>query len=376
MPYLISLMPGVGFTCSVILFLISLNQFLIYKKTFYKRSLSISLFCFFAAFFALEQFIAQSRVFSESFTHVYVMISTTCFCLSLAFYITSLSFFIAIPDFIFKCYKYGSLVLAGLASLALPLYFFFDFSIYFDTSNLHDSSNYFMNSYTQRIGTPLLWGVSILGLSGLLSVISSILILRIVLKSSQDRFFIAGLCLTIIASTVENFFLPFTLGFFVPLIFISNLFEAFRMNSLSSQELLTEERKTIEEVEVLENEKYQNSNLTSERLEKLAAKIRHALEKDKIYLNPNLNSEGLAKSIGIPTYQLSQVVNIGLNTTFFDLLNSYRIEEAKRKLKDTNFSEKTIITIAYDSGFNSKSTFNTAFKKQTGITPSAFRKQT
>ena len=125
MPYFISLIPGVGFTCSIILFLIGLNQFLTYKRTLYKRSLSISLFCFFAAFFALEHFIAQSRVFSEEFTHVYVMFSTTALCISLIFYMKSLSFFIAVPDWLFKFYTWSATALAALAFTAIPAYYFF-----------------------------------------------------------------------------------------------------------------------------------------------------------------------------------------------------------------------------------------------------------
>ena len=188
-----------------------------------------------------------------------------------------------------------------------------------------------MNSYSSRIGTPIVLGTSILALSGFLSAITSALILRIILKSSQDIFFIAGLLLTISSSILENFFLPFTFAYFVPVIFLSNLFEAFRMNSLVNQELLLESKKTSSSSETQEIDKYQNSSLTEERLKALANKITHALKEDKIYLNPNLNSEGLARAINLPTYQLSQVVNIGLNTTFFDLLNSYRIEEVKKK---------------------------------------------
>ena len=123
-----------------------------------------------------------------------------------------------------------------------------------------------------------------------------------------------------------------------------------------------------------EYEKYQNSNLSEERVEELAKRVTRSLENEKLYMNPNLNSEDLAKKVGIPAYQLSQVVNIGLNTTFFELLSQYRIEEVKRKLIDQDYSDETIINIAYSSGFNSKSAFNTAFKKQTGVTPSVFRK--
>jgi AraC-like DNA-binding protein len=122
-------------------------------------------------------------------------------------------------------------------------------------------------------------------------------------------------------------------------------------------------------------EKYKNSNLNEDRLLELAEKITTAFNKEKIYLNPNLNAEQLAHSIGIPSYQISQVINIGLKTTFFDLLSLNRIEEVKVRLADPKWAQKNIIEIAYDCGFNSKSAFNTAFKKYTNMTPSEYRSQ-
>jgi AraC-like DNA-binding protein len=78
----------------------------------------------------------------------------------------------------------------------------------------------------------------------------------------------------------------------------------------------------------------------------------------------------------IPTYQVSQLLNTKLNRKFFDFINQYRINEAKRILSGPEGKVKNIMQIAYDVGFNSKSSFNTAFKKFAGTSPSKFKKST
>ncbi len=98
------------------------------------------------------------------------------------------------------------------------------------------------------------------------------------------------------------------------------------------------------------------------------------LEREKPYTDNDLKVQDLASHLGIPTYQLSQIINTELHRNFYDLINSYRIEEAKRRLTDPANQHFTILAIAYDVGFNSKSVFNTAFKKYTDMTPSQYKK--
>jgi len=81
-----------------------------------------------------------------------------------------------------------------------------------------------------------------------------------------------------------------------------------------------------------------------------------------------------AEKVSIPPYHLSQVINTCFNQNFFDFINSYRIKDSRRLLSEQDPDKKTIIEILYETGFNSKSVFNTAFKKHTGMTPSQFRK--
>ncbi|WP_246131714.1 helix-turn-helix domain-containing protein [Pistricoccus aurantiacus] len=92
------------------------------------------------------------------------------------------------------------------------------------------------------------------------------------------------------------------------------------------------------------------------------------------YLNANLTVEQLARQLGVPTRELSQTINQGLEKNFFEFVSDYRVAEARRRLQAAD-PGTTILQVMYDSGFNSKSVFNTAFKKATGMTPSAYRAQ-
>jgi len=82
----------------------------------------------------------------------------------------------------------------------------------------------------------------------------------------------------------------------------------------------------------------------------------------------------LSNQLEIPRHFLSEVINEHMGMNFYTLVNSYRVEEVKRRLEDPEFKYLTILAIAYDSGFNAKSSFNTIFKDKTGITPSEYQK--
>ena len=94
---------------------------------------------------------------------------------------------------------------------------------------------------------------------------------------------------------------------------------------------------------------------------------------NKSFLNPSLSLDGLAEEFNIGASTLSKVVN-SKNFNFSDCINSYRVEEAKKILNHSDFSNYTIVAIGLECGFNSKSTFYTAFKKSTGKTPSEYKK--
>ena len=98
------------------------------------------------------------------------------------------------------------------------------------------------------------------------------------------------------------------------------------------------------------------------------------MKETRPHLNANLTVEQLARQLAVPSRELSRVINQGFSQNFFEFVSAYRIEEVKRRLDDAG-NTASILNIMYYSGFNSKSVFNTAFKKATGLTPSQYRRQ-
>lgn len=121
--------------------------------------------------------------------------------------------------------------------------------------------------------------------------------------------------------------------------------------------------------------KYEKSSLKEESKEEAYGKIINHLEKEKFYLNNLASLEVLAKQVNYSKHHVSQVINEKFNKNFFELMAYYRVEEAKEILKTEEAKKITIEELSEKVGYNSKSSFNTAFKKHTGMTPSAFREE-
>lgn len=98
------------------------------------------------------------------------------------------------------------------------------------------------------------------------------------------------------------------------------------------------------------------------------------MEKEKPYLDSKLSLGQLAEMIELSNNHLSEMIKTRLGKNFFDFINEYRIKEVKEKLADPNNKSFTLLAIAYDCGFNSKSSFNSLFKKYTGLTPSEYQR--
>lgn len=120
-------------------------------------------------------------------------------------------------------------------------------------------------------------------------------------------------------------------------------------------------------------EKYSSSTLTISLESELQQRLKELMMSEKLYRNENLNLETLAQQLGVSRNNVSQVINrSGMN--FFEYVNHWRIEEAKKILSETSKKELNIIEVAYEVGFNNKVSFNKFFKKSTGLTPTEFRK--
>ncbi len=120
--------------------------------------------------------------------------------------------------------------------------------------------------------------------------------------------------------------------------------------------------------------KYAKSALSPESTSVFKQRLLACLETQQPYLDPELTMPLLAEKVNLSTHHLSQLINEQMAQSFADLMSYYRIEEAKRKLVDARHQHEKIEAVAYQCGFNSKSAFNTAFKKWVGVTPSNYRR--
>lgn len=125
---------------------------------------------------------------------------------------------------------------------------------------------------------------------------------------------------------------------------------------------------------ISEEKKSGSPTENEETLSSEIIKLKKYMIEEKPFLNPSLTIQDISKDIEIPTRELSVLINHQLGQHFYDFVNTYRIENAMDILKDTTKTKVTILEILYEVGFNSKSSFNTAFKKHTGTTPTYYRK--
>jgi AraC-like DNA-binding protein len=124
-----------------------------------------------------------------------------------------------------------------------------------------------------------------------------------------------------------------------------------------------------------ETEKYSKSGLRENQAEDYLNKLISYVEINKPYLDRDLTINELSNSTGIPRHHITQVLNEKHKRNFFTFINEYRVKEVIQRFSNPRFNNYTILAIAYDAGFNSKTTFNSIFKSQTGMTPSQFREQ-
>lgn len=122
-------------------------------------------------------------------------------------------------------------------------------------------------------------------------------------------------------------------------------------------------------------EKYQKSGLEEEEAKRYQKQLIRLMEEQKLYRDSDLKLADLAEKLEISPHNLTEVINRYIGQNFYDFVNSYRVKEVEDRLRDPQSQNNTFLAIALDAGFNSKSTFNAVFKKQTGMTPSQYRNQ-
>jgi len=123
-----------------------------------------------------------------------------------------------------------------------------------------------------------------------------------------------------------------------------------------------------------EKTKYRRSGLTDEQANDYLSRLQDYMQSARPFLDPELTIKDIADHLHISRHYITQIINEKLNKNFFQWINDYRIEEVKKLLLDPRYDHLTIVALAYDCGFNSKSAFNAIFKKSTGRTPSEYRR--
>lgn len=119
--------------------------------------------------------------------------------------------------------------------------------------------------------------------------------------------------------------------------------------------------------------KYQGSNLSTEESEKLLTALQQYMNQEKPYLQNQITIKDVAETLQVNSKHLSQVINQQLGLNFFNYINKYRVNEFKKRISDPRYKHLSFLGIALDCGFNSKSSFNSVFKKVTGTTPTDYK---
>ncbi|WP_421919919.1 helix-turn-helix domain-containing protein [Marinifilum sp.] len=191
----------------------------------------------------------------------------------------------------------------------------------------------------------------------------------------------------VILNRFFNIYLPLNVFFLCIPLFVSYLaYHGFKQQVIFSQMLDdSEDLKTnkIGENKIKSNDlpeqdqlkTYLKSGLNTEKMKAIHASLQNAMMSKELYLKANLSLAELSSELNIPQHHITQTLNTHVHKSFYDYINSFRVEAFKKRIKNGDAENFSLLGIALDCGFNSKSTFNRIFKKDTGISPSEFKKE-
>jgi len=121
------------------------------------------------------------------------------------------------------------------------------------------------------------------------------------------------------------------------------------------------------------HKKYERSQLSNDEASTIIRKLNSFVNEEKAFARSELSLDEVASAIKIPPHTLSQILNVFLKRNFFNYINEHRVHYVKQMLMDSDFEKFSLLGIAEEAGFNSKSSFNRIFKKETGLTPSQYK---
>ncbi len=196
------------------------------------------------------------------------------------------------------------------------------------------------------------------------------------LKILSISFYVSFLVLFILGGlNMIGDFIPFD-PYFVVFGFITVISFAFSFYAIQQPVIYGQEVRVIDEEKIgKEVEKYVKSGLKDKQAEEYLKKLISVMETDKPYLNRNLSIQDLSELTGISRHYITQVLNEKHGKNFFTFINEYRVKDVILRFNNPKNNNFTILAIAFDAGFNSKTTFNSIFKSLTGMTPSEYREK-
>ena len=163
---------------------------------------------------------------------------------------------------------------------------------------------------------------------------------------------------------INTYSLDFTYGFLLSLIYIFSFYG------------LLQNRIYPQSVSENAGNGYKNPRLDSLQKEKIKKRLIEYFEKEKPWLQSDLNIGMVSKKLGVSRHALTEVLNTLIGKNFYGFVNGYRVNEVKRIIKNPEYAKYSIDAIGYECGFNSKSTFYTVFKNETGMTPLRYKTMT
>ncbi len=311
--------------------------------------------------------------------------------------------FLEMYSFPFITFTYGPLMYLYVRFMTLPdrkfnwlaLFHFVPFIVFFTVSVIFRSEPFVQNLkeffvpdrlIPLRIVYSICFFLSITGysilafieirrhqksLKNIVSYTSGVLTLNW-LKIITISFYAAYFCLFILGGLdIIGNYIPFD-PYFVIFGFIALFSFAFSFYAIRQPSIFGQELKPDPDYKG-EIEKYIKSGLKDKQADDYLAKLILYVENNKPYLDRDLNIQELSVMTRIPRHHITQILNEKHRKNFFTFINEYRVKEVIERFSEPKYRNYNILSIALDSGFNSKATFNSIFKNMTGLTPSEYR---
>ena len=186
-----------------------------------------------------------------------------------------------------------------------------------------------------------------------------------------------GIALPFLIESISSGEIEVLTDLFIVLFVYLIAFGAIRQPSIFARWELSEKDEKNDEIvqqssDSSEIQKYSASTLSEGKSQEILVDLLQLMTEEKVYLDNALTIKDLSDRLGVKSKYLSQVINEQVGKNFFNFVNDYRVDEVKRRLRDENYKHLSILGIALECGFNSKSSFNNVFKRKTGLTPTQY----